>query len=107
GRTETHLEAYPLEEVRELAERSFRAVAIERGLDFTIDLAPGLPPSVVTDRQLLDQILKNLLSNAFKFTERGRVELRVHRAPSELTFRSESLRHARGVIAFSVSDTGI
>ena len=106
GRIETHLEPYPLQAVQEFAERTFRPVAMQRGLEFSIDVAPGVPPSVTTDHQLLDQILKNLLANAFKFTEHGRVTLRIERAAG-VRFRSASLQSAPAVIAFAVSDTGI
>ena len=106
-RVETRLEPYATQAVKEFAERTFRPVAMQRGLDFSIDVAAGAPPSVTTDRQLLDQILKNLLANAFKFTERGRVELHIERAAAGLPFRSASLRRASAVIAFAVSDTGI
>ena len=70
-------------------------------------MAPaGFHPGVTTDHQLLDQILKNLLANAFKFTEHGRVALRIERAAG-VRFRSASLQRAPMVIAFAVSDTGI
>jgi signal transduction histidine kinase/HAMP domain-containing protein/CheY-like chemotaxis protein len=107
GRIETHLEPYPMQEVQEFAERTFRPVAMQRGLEFSIDIAPGVPPSVTTDHQLLEQILKNLLANAFKFTEHGRVALHIGRAASGLPFRSAPLQRAPTVIAFAVSDTGI
>jgi HAMP domain-containing protein/signal transduction histidine kinase len=107
GRIETHTESFTIDSVREFAERTFRPVALQRGLEFSIELQPELPPSVRTDRHLLHQILKNLLSNAFKFTEHGRVELRFFRAPVGTAFRSESLRTAPSVIAFAVSDRGI
>lgn len=71
----------------------FQPVADQRGLNFTIDVADGTPDLVETDRQRLEQILKNLLSNAFKFTEKGSVKLRI--APGD-----------RGM-EFSVKDTGI
>jgi HAMP domain-containing protein/signal transduction histidine kinase/CheY-like chemotaxis protein len=105
GRIETHVETYPLDELHLFVERMFRPVAQQRGLDFTVDVAPSAPAAVRTDRQLLEQILKNLLANAFKFTEHGRVELRIERA--EGGYRSEALRRAPAVVAFAVSDTGI
>ena len=71
----------------------FDPIADQRGLNFTIDVAKGTPDLVETDRQRLEQILKNLLSNAFKFTEKGSVKLRI--APGD-----------RGLV-FSVKDTGI
>ena len=107
GRIETHLEPCPTQAVQEFAERAFRPVAMQRGLEFAIHVAPGAPPSVTTDRQLLHQILKNLLANAFKFTERGQVELRIEAAPAGRPFGSASLQRASAVIAFAVSDTGI
>jgi HAMP domain-containing protein/signal transduction histidine kinase/CheY-like chemotaxis protein len=107
GRIETHLEAYPLESVRGFVERTFRPVALQRGIGLAVELSGGMPARITTDRQLLEQIIKNLLANAFKFTERGRVDLRVERAPARASFRSSSLTHAAAVIAFRVSDTGI
>ena len=59
--------------------RTFDPVASERRLGFAIDIADDCPPAVATDRQRLEQILKNLLSNAFKFTEAGSVELNIER----------------------------
>ena len=107
GRVETHFEPYATRAVQETVEHTFRPVAMQRGLEFSIEVAPDLPPSVMTDRQLLDQILKNLLANAFKFTERGRVGLRIERAAASLPFRNPSLQRAPAVMAFAVSDTGI
>src|SRR6195952_1820135 len=65
----------PLEELRVALLREFGPVAQTRDLEYTIDLAPGTPASMVTDPQRLRQILKNLLANAFKFTERGNVHV--------------------------------
>ena len=61
-------------------ERSFLPVAAEKGLSFELDFAENAPPTVVTDEQRLQQVLKNLLSNAFKFTDEGGVVLRVGQA---------------------------
>jgi HAMP domain-containing protein/CheY-like chemotaxis protein/signal transduction histidine kinase len=94
-------------ELRDNIDRNFRQVASDRQLEFTIDLAPNLPSVVHTDPTRLQQILKNLLGNAFKFTEKGGVTLRAERAPSGWTPGHDSLDRAQSVIAFSVSDTGI
>jgi HAMP domain-containing protein/signal transduction histidine kinase/CheY-like chemotaxis protein len=107
GRIETHLEEYPIAALKEFADRTFHPVALQRNLEFTITAGPGTPQTVVTDRQLLEQILKNLLANAFKFTERGRVELHIDRPPAGVHYRTSALQRAPAVIAFSVADSGI
>jgi signal transduction histidine kinase/CheY-like chemotaxis protein len=107
GRIETHIEPYLLSDLRDFVERTFRPLALQKGLDFAVELGDGLPDAVTTDRQLLEQILKNLLANAFKFTERGRVELRIGRAPAGATYRNDALARAPVVITFAVSDTGV
>ena len=107
GRIETHFEPCSTQSVQEFVERTFRPVATQRGLEFSIDVAPGAPLSVTTDRQLFHQILRNLLANAFKFTERGRVGLRIEPAPAGASFDAPSLQRASAVVAYVVSDTGI
>lgn len=74
--------------------RVFRPVAAEKGLVFHSRLAPGCPETVDTDRQRLEQVLKNLLSNALKFTEAGEVTLEVSSSSGDR-------------VAFVVRDTGI
>jgi signal transduction histidine kinase/CheY-like chemotaxis protein len=98
----------PLAEVKTLVERSFKHVAEQKGLGFSVSLGPGLPQSLRTDPQRLQQVLKNLLSNAFKFTGRGRVDLNISRVDGQrMRFESEGLQRAVNVIAFSVVDSGI
>jgi signal transduction histidine kinase len=92
--TALHIAATPLEDLRAELERTFRQVAQEKGLQFAIEIAPGLPATIRTDATRLKQILKNLIANAFKFTQQGGVRLRI--TPRDA--------HAA---AFSVSDTGI
>jgi signal transduction histidine kinase/CheY-like chemotaxis protein len=87
--------------------RPFRHEAENRQLSFTTDIDPNLPRSIVTDSKRLQQVLKNLLSNAFKFTAEGCVGLRVRAAPSGWSSDHPLLSAAPGVIAFEVSDTGI
>jgi signal transduction histidine kinase/HAMP domain-containing protein/ActR/RegA family two-component response regulator len=93
--------------VQDYVERSFREVAQQKGLTFDIEMDQDLPETVKTDEQRLQQVLKNLLSNAFKFTEQGRVVMQVRRADKNLKFDSEILSEAEDILAFSVVDTGI
>jgi signal transduction histidine kinase/HAMP domain-containing protein/CheY-like chemotaxis protein len=96
-----------LADLREYVERTFRHVAESRRLKFAIGLDLDLPRSVSTDSKRLQQVLKNLLSNAFKFTERGSVELQIGLAQDGWNRNNENLSLARSVIAFRVRDTGI
>ena len=90
---------------REL-EASFTPVANERGLDFTITLHDELPKTIATDEQRLSQILRNFLSNAFKFTKSGSVSLTIQAADDISMLRNKPLKQ-QGAIAFTVTDTGI
>jgi HAMP domain-containing protein/CheY-like chemotaxis protein/signal transduction histidine kinase len=94
-------------DVVEQLERSFHQVAQDKSLEFIVERNEGLSPSIHTDEKRLQQILKNLLSNAFKFTEEGKVTLRIEPVTEQIRFQQESLNHADEVIAFSVIDTGI
>jgi CheY-like chemotaxis protein len=82
-------------------------MAVDKGLEFNIELAPNLPRSLYTDPKRLQQVLMNLLSNAFKFSERGRVDLRVSLVTSGWGPDHRILNLAHSAVAFSVSDTGI
>jgi len=93
--------------LRDYVERTFRQVARDKGLGFTVDAAPGLPAVIYTDEKRLQQILKNLLSNAIKFTEKGKVDLRIALAKSGWTPGHPQLDAAEEVVAFAVTDTGI
>ena len=87
--------------------RMFSQVAEDKGLDLVIELKQGLPERIQTDVKRLRQVLKNLLSNAFKFTEFGEVNVQVDVAESGWNTENAKLNRASSVIAFSVSDTGI
>jgi len=87
--------------------RPFRHEAENRQLSFNIDVDPNLARSIVTDSKRLQQVLKNLLSNAFKFTAEGGVRMNVAAAVGGWSADHPVLNSAPAVIAFEVSDTGI
>src|SRR5207248_2456030 len=87
--------------------RPFRHEAENRQLAFNIELDPNLARSIVTDSKRLQQVLKNLLSNAFKFTAEGGVRLKVSAALGGWSAEHPVLNTAPAVIAFEVSDSGI
>jgi CheY-like chemotaxis protein/HAMP domain-containing protein len=91
----------------DVVERTFRHETENRNLTFNVEIDSNLGRSISTDSKRLQQVLKNLLSNAFKFTEHGGVELRVSVAERGWTPDHPVLGNAGAVIAFEVSDTGI
>jgi HAMP domain-containing protein/signal transduction histidine kinase/CheY-like chemotaxis protein len=94
-------------EIADLMEKSYRPLAEEKGLNFLIELESDLPPALYTDRQRLEQILRNLLANAFKFTEIGWVKLKAALMVPPAQIDGEPFGEGDGVVAFSVVDTGI
>ncbi len=97
----------PLSELKDYVERTFRQVALDKGLDFGVTLDAGLPETMETDAKRLQQVLKNLLSNAIKFTDRGRVSLHIAPARSGWLQGNARLDGASHVVSFAVTDTGI
>src|SRR5690606_12414535 len=93
--------------LKETVERTFRHEAEARQLRFTTEFDPALEQPLYTDSKRLMQVLKNLLSNAFKFTSDGGVTLRVAPARDGWGRGHPVLDRADTVVAFSVSDTGI
>src|SRR2546427_11079839 len=87
--------------------RPFRHAAENRRLTFETFADPALSQSLVTDAKRLQQVLKNLLSNAFKFTEQGQVRLSVLKAQGGWAANHPILSRAETIVAFEVSDTGI
>jgi hypothetical protein len=97
----------PFGDLQDYLGRTFRPIADSKGLDFTITLAANLPREMRTDSKRLHQILRNLLSNAFKFTDAGSVTLEIDVASQGWTPNHYVLDKAERVIMFRVRDTGI
>jgi two-component system, chemotaxis family, sensor kinase CheA len=93
GKMEIRLCEVFLGDTQNYVKQQFTPVATQKGLDFTIEMDKDVPLAIYTDEQRLNQILNNLLSNAFKFTHRGGVRLNIRRREQE--------------IVFSIIDTGI
>jgi CheY-like chemotaxis protein len=87
--------------------RTFRHEAESRKLSFEVSTDANLDRTIVTDSKRLQQILKNLLSNAFKFTEHGGVRLKVSNVTGGLNTDHPILKAATSIVAFEVSDTGV
>jgi CheY-like chemotaxis protein/signal transduction histidine kinase/HAMP domain-containing protein len=98
---------YRFSNLRNYVDRTFRHMAEAKHLGFTVELADNLPTAVMTDTTRLQQVLKNLLSNAFKFTSHGNVSLMISLVTSGWTADHPHLLHADAVLAFSVRDTGV
>jgi signal transduction histidine kinase/DNA-binding response OmpR family regulator len=96
-----------LDELQRFVERTFRHVAETKGLAFEIRMDPRLPKAISTDAKRLQQILRNLLSNAFKFTHKGEVNLVIRPASAGWSADNDDLNRASDVLEFSVTDTGI
>ena len=91
----------------DMVARPFRHEAETRQLSFEVHVDPNLGRSITTDTKRLQQVLKNLLSNAFKFTAQGGVRLNVNAAVGGWSAEHPVLSQAAGVVAFEVTDTGI
>jgi HAMP domain-containing protein/signal transduction histidine kinase/CheY-like chemotaxis protein len=108
GKMDVEVGGVRFTELEDYCLKTFRHVADGKGLEFGIDLGPALLPEVMhTDAKRLQQVLKNLLSNALKFTEHGSVRLTLDRATSGWSPSHPILSRVKSVIAFSVADTGI
>jgi signal transduction histidine kinase/CheY-like chemotaxis protein len=107
GTVEIEPAEMPFAELARFVEDAFRHIAESKKLELRVRLEAQLPQTINTDIRRLQQIVKNLLSNAFKFTEKGSVELKAGVAAGGWHERCETLNRAETVIAFTVTDTGI
>src|SRR5207248_428805 len=93
--------------IKEFVDRSFKPVADDKKLEFRVELEPTLPAGIRTDPQRLQQVLKNLLANAFKFTEEGSVSVRIGVVKDRSRVDAPTLLATGPVTAFHVTDAGI
>ncbi len=107
GMMDVNVQGVLFVELQAYVDRAFREIALTKGLTFETRLAPNLPPTIDTDPRRLQQVLKNLLSNALKFTEEGSVTLTIETVAGGWSAGQVSLNRADRVIAFRVTDTGI
>ncbi|AKT37460.1 HAMP domain-containing protein [Chondromyces crocatus] len=94
-------------DLHDYVERAFRHVAESRRLGFELEFDGNLPRAVYTDAKRVQQVIKNLLSNAFKFTDKGKVAFQVGMIRSGWDPENETLQRAGAAISMAVTDTGI
>ena len=105
GKMDVNYEKMSLAGFMDNLERTFRQIALDKGLQFTINLDEQLPESISTDTQRVQQIINNLVSNAFKFTKEGGVTINVSR-PRQTDLSKVGIDIAKS-ISIAISDTGI
>jgi tubulin-specific chaperone A len=105
GKIDLIIEDVPLRHVEDDLRRMYKEIAENKGLTLAFKVADGLPAAITTDAQRLQQVLRNLLTNAFKFTRKGIVSLEISR-PSAEQVRNTVLT-AENSLAFAVKDEGI
>lgn len=106
GKLTIHIEAVNLRVLSRNLKQVFDPIAKSRNLEFIINLDDKLPQSITSDGQRVEQVLRNLLSNALKFTEAGSVSLNIGFATSDTLFSHSSL-DANRAVSLAVVDTGI
>jgi signal transduction histidine kinase len=107
GKISMEIGNYTPHELPEFVDNNFQLLAQSKDLRLKVELARNVPKVMQTDARRLEQILKNLLSNALKFTKKGSVTLHVASVESGWSAENKLLNEAPSVIAFSVIDTGI
>lgn len=108
GKMELNITEAHVEEIGKNIKSLFEELARQKEIQFSVSVSEDVPEVITTDRVRLEQMLKNLLSNAFKFTPKGgAITLKIKCRSDKQNFRNEFLNKAPSVIAFEVKDTGI
>jgi len=106
GKLDIYIENINLRGMIDSLKRSFTPIATSKHLDFNLTVEPGLPTEISCDQKRLEQILRNFLSNAFKFTDKGQIKVHVSRPPADLVLVRNNDRRP-DLLAFSITDSGI
>jgi CheY-like chemotaxis protein len=106
GKMIINYETVKVKSVSDIIFQYFKHVTDQKGIGFKIGIAKDVPISILTDQQKVQQIIKNFVSNAIKFTKEGGVEILFHNVDSEVDLSRSNLEH-NNAIGISVSDTGI
>lgn len=106
GKMSINVESVNLDDLLAGIRQKFEPLVKEKGLSFNVAMEDGIPAQIQTDRQKLEQVIKNLISNAIKFTAQGSINLRVYRPDCNIDLSFASL-DCKDTIAISISDTGI
>jgi signal transduction histidine kinase len=107
GTVTVEFEDIPISQITAEIETSFQYMIEKKGLKLAIEFGNDLPAAIHSDSKRLEQVIKNLVSNAVKFTEKGSITLKIEKAAGGWNPENRSLNQANCVIAFSVIDTGI
>lgn len=105
GRMELHIERIDLQNLRENISHHYAHLAVEKGLRIDVHARQECPAEIQTDRKRLDQILRNLISNAIKFTEKGSIRIEIGRPGNDEMIPAAMQRE--NIVAIAVTDTGI
>ncbi len=106
GKIELNIERLYFDDLKSFIETSFKEVMNEKGLKLAVKIEKGVPESILSDVQRVHQVVKNLFSNAIKFTSHGEIKLLVSKADKKTKFNNPDLL-INSTVAIAVIDTGI
>lgn len=107
GKIDINFDQVNLAELAENTKSLFTPIILQKNIDFKIEIEDGLPEKIISDEQRIQQIINNLLSNAFKFTETGYVKMNICRPKEEDIKNYKIEENVNKLISIEIIDTGI